>query len=93
MDNSKEETVYLIANPCHSLGFLVCTPTEPVGFKDPAKALVALEKMRKEYGVHVNLYRAECVIEPVIFRKAMEEIIDGQGIEDFEYSLIEECLG
>ena len=39
---------FIIANPCHSLGFLVISPGEPIGYTNPVKALSDLEQMRKD---------------------------------------------
>lgn len=47
----RSKTIHIIANPCHSLGFLVISPMEPVGFKDSRKVLIALEQMRKEHEI------------------------------------------
>ena len=88
----KDKLIYIIANPCHSLGFLVISPTEPIGFTDPAKALTILERMRKEHGDHIKLYRAEIVRGPVILRKDLEKYTVDMGINDFEYSLVSEYL-
>lgn len=56
---SQDMPVYIIANPLHSLGFLVISPGEPVGYTDPVEALSDLEKMRKEHGPYISMYRAE----------------------------------
>jgi hypothetical protein len=56
---SKDNPVYIIANPRHDLGFLVISPGEPVGYTDPVKALSVLKKMQKEHGSHIKMYRAE----------------------------------
>ncbi len=56
---NQDPPVYIIANPCHSLGFLVISPGEPVGYTDPVKALSVLKKMQKEHGSHIRMYRAE----------------------------------
>jgi len=55
----ENKPIYIIANPCHSLGFLVISPTEPVGYTDPIEALAVLKKMQKEHGAHIRLYRVE----------------------------------
>jgi len=90
--NDKYKQVYIIANPCHSLGFLVISPTEPIGFTFPANALSVLERMRKEHGDHIKLYRAEMVKSPVMYRKDLEKHNAGLLIDDFEYSLVSEYL-
>ena len=91
-NDHKDKPIYIIANPCHSLGFLVISPTEPIGFNDPANALSVLERMRKEHGTHVNLYRAEIVKGPVMLRKDLEKYNTDLGVEYVEYSLISEYL-
>ena len=87
----KDKPIYIIANPCHSLGFLVISPTELVGFTDPAKALSVLEQMRGEW-LDANLYRAEIVKGPVMLKKDLEKYNADLVIDDFEYSLISEYL-
>ncbi len=91
-NDHKDKPIYIIANPCHSLGFLVISPTEPIGFTDPAKALSVLERMRKEHGDHINLYYAEIVKGPVMLRKDLEKYNSDLVIDDFEYSLVSEYL-
>ena len=90
--NDKDKPIYIIANPCHSLGFLVISPTEPIGFTDPAKVLSILERMRKEHGDHIKLYRAEVVKGPVMLRKDLEKYNANLVIDYFEYSLVSEYL-
>jgi len=87
-----DKPIYIIANPCHSLGFLVISSTEPIGFTDPVNALSVLERMRKEHGDHINLYRAEMVKGPVIFKKDLEIYNTDLMIDYFEYSLVSEYL-
>ena len=91
-NDHKYKPIYIIANPCHSLGFLVISPTEPIGFTDPAKALSVLERMRKEHGDHIKLYRAASVKGPVMLRKDLEKYNADLVIDDFEYSLVSEYL-
>lgn len=88
----ENKPIYIIANPCHSLGFLVISPDEPVGYNNAAKALSILEQMRKEHGDYIKLYRAEIVKGPVMFRKDLEKYNADMGINDFEYSLVSEYL-
>jgi hypothetical protein len=89
----ENKPIYIIANPCHCLGFLVISlPGEPIGFTDSAKALTILERMRKEHGDHIKLFRAEIVTGPVMLRKDLEKYNADMGINDFEYSLVSEYL-
>jgi len=55
----ENKSIYIIANPCHSLGFLVISPKEPVGYTDPIAAVAVLREMQKEHGAHIRLYRVE----------------------------------
>ncbi len=87
-----DKTIYIIANPCHSLGFLVISPTEPIGFTDPVKALSVLKRMRKEHGDLIKLYRAEIVKGPLMLREDLEKYNADLMIDDFEYSLVSEYL-
>ena len=88
----ENKPIYIIANPCHSLGFLVISPTEPVGYTYPVNALSILKRMRKEHGDHIRLYRAEIVKGPVMLRKDLEKYNADLVINDFEYSLVSEYL-
>jgi len=92
IQNDKNKPIYIIANPCHSLGFLVISSTEPIGFNYPVNALSVLERMRKEHGDHIKLYRAEVVKGPVMLRKDLEKYNADLMIDYFEYSLISEYL-
>ncbi len=91
-NDHKDKPIYIIANPCHSLGFLVISPTEPIGYTDPANALSVLERMRKEHGGRIKLYRAEMVKGPVILKKDLEKYNADLVIDYFEYSLVSEYL-
>ncbi len=90
--DSNDKATYIIANPCHSLGFLVISPGEPVGYTYPVNALSILKRMRKEHGDHIKLYRAEIVKGPVMLRKDLEKYNADLVINDFEYSLVSEYL-
>jgi len=80
--------IFIVANPCHSLGFLVIGDSEPIGYADPLKALSVLEKLRKEHGVHIGLYKAVGVDGPVMDRDKLERYNEDHGMTDFEYGLI-----
>jgi len=88
----ENKPIYIIANPCHSLGFLVISPTEPVGYTYPVNALSILKRMRKEHGDHIRLYRAEIVKGPVMLRKDLEKYNADLVINNFKYSLVSEYL-
>ena len=92
IQKDKDMPRYIVANSRHSLGFMVISPTEPIAFTFPANALRVLERMRKEHGDHINLYRVENVKGPVMLRKDMEKFNADRVIDDFEYLLISEYL-
>jgi hypothetical protein len=89
---SEDKSVYVMANSHHSLGFLVVGPCEPVGYTDPLAALSVLERMRKELGTHINLYRLALVKWKVASRKELERYNAELVVDDFEYSLVSEFL-
>ena len=68
------------------------SPGEPIGYMDPAKALSVLERMRKETGDHIKLFRVEPIMGPVMLRKDLEKYNADQGVKDFEYSMVSEYL-
>jgi len=88
----KDESILIIANPCHSLGFLAMTDTEPIGFNDPVKALIVLERLRKQEGNQLKLYQTIPVIEPLILKSELETYIQRYGVMNFDYDLIKEYL-
>ena len=86
---NEEETgpIYIIAKPWHSLGFLVLSPDEPLGYVNPSKALSDLEKMRKEDGDLIKLYKVREIIWPIIQKVELERYNKGHGVENFDYPL------
>ena len=87
-----EEPIFIIGNPHHRLGFMVASPDDPLGYKDPAEALSDLGQMRKDHGTHLKLFRVEPVSGPVLERTRFEQYNVDQVIEDFECSLVNEYL-
>ena len=81
----KDKPIYIIANPSHSLGFLVMTDTEPIGFDDPVKALIMLEQLRKTHGTHLKLYQVEQVKGPLIVKSQLKKI-------NMDHALIKEYV-
>jgi len=90
----EEETgpIYIIANPWHSLGFMVLSPDEPLGYVNPSKALSDLEKMRKEDGDLIKLYKVREITRPIIQKVELERYNKGHEVTDFDYSLVREYL-
>ena len=52
--NESDESIYIIGNPEHRLGFMVDSSDDPLGYKKPAEALSDLGQMRKDYGSHLK---------------------------------------
>ena len=91
--HGRSEEIFIMANPVHSLGFMVVGgPNEPIGFRDPVKALYYLEKNRKEMGNHIDLYQVTKVEKMKVKKLRMEEYAAQKGNLDFEHELIFEYL-
>ena len=86
------EPVYIIANPQHSLGFLVVGLWEPVGIVDGVEAISVLGRLRKEQGNHLKLFVPVPVVRKVATLRELEGYNAGRGIQDFDYSLVEDYL-
>ncbi len=86
------EPIYIIGNPVHHMGFMVASPDDPLGYKDPVTALSDLGQMRKDHGNHLKLYRVLPVDGPVVFKAQMEQCITDCEVDDFNYQLVGEYL-
>ena len=91
-DKEDLNCIYLIGNPVHRLGFMVVSPDDPLGFKDPAEAVSELGQMRKDAGSHLKLYRVIPVEEPIVTRAEIEQCNTDNDVEDFAFSLVEEYV-
>lgn len=89
--NKSDESIYIIGNPEHRLGFMVASPDDPLGYK-PAAALSDLGQMRQDYGSHLRLYRVQPVIGPVVHTKDLKQYNNDCCVDDFDYSLVDEYL-
>jgi hypothetical protein len=87
-----DESIYIIGNPEHRLGFMVASSDDPLGYKEPAAALSDLGQMRKDYGSHLKLYRVEPVHGPVAHTKDLEQYNKDCWVDDFDYCLVNEYL-
>jgi hypothetical protein len=92
LGEERVQSLYIIANPQHWLGFMVVSPDDPLGYDDPAAAVSDLGQMRKDYGNHLKLYRVIEVKAPVAERAHLERYNAGCEVEDFDYSLVEAYL-
>jgi hypothetical protein len=87
-----DESIYIIGNPVHRLGFMVASSDDPLGYKEPAAALSDLGQMRKDYGSHLKLYRVEPVHGPVVHTKDLEQYNEDCWVDDFDFCLVSEYL-
>ena len=86
------KTIYIIGNPSHHLGFMVASPDDPLGYKDPVEALAVLEQMREDFGRHLKLYQVLPVEGKIATLTDLKEYYKGNDIDDCGYSNIEEYL-
>ena len=91
-DKENPKCIYLIGNPVHRLGFMVASPDDPLGFKDPAEAVSELGQMRSSAGNHLKLYRVVPVDEPIVTRAEIEQYNTENDVEDFVFRLVEEYI-
>ena len=92
VSEERNQSIYIIGNPDHWLGFMVVSPDDPLGYDDPAAALSDLGQMRKDSGSHLKLYRVLPVDGPVAQRSLLEKYNADCEVEDFDYSLVEGYL-
>ena len=88
----KNRPIYIIGNPHHRLGFMVASPDDPFGYKDPVAALSDLGQMRQDHGIHLKLYQVVAVQRPVVMKADLEHHNVDCEVEEFDYSLVEEYL-
>jgi hypothetical protein len=92
VSSEKTQSVFIIGNPEHRLGFMVVSPDDPLGYEDPAAALSDLGQMRQDYGSHLKLYRAVPVDGPVSTRSALNKYTHASGIDEVDYEQVEDYL-
>jgi hypothetical protein len=92
ISKERNQSIYIIGNPEHILGFMVVSPDDPLGYDDPVAALSDLGQIRKDSGNHIMLYRVVQVNGPVAQRRLLEKYNADCEVEDFDYSVIEEYL-
>jgi len=90
--NESDESMYIIGNPHHRLGFMVASHDDPLGYKEPAAVLSDLGQMRQDYGSHLKLYRVEPVNGAVAHTKDLEQYIEDCWVDDFDFCLVNEYL-
>lgn len=85
-------TIYIIGNPVHWLGFMVVSSDDPLGFESPIEAVSELGQMRKSAGNHLKLYSVVPVEGPIITKAELEQYNAENEIEDFTFSLVDEYV-
>lgn len=91
-DKETPDSIYIIGNPAHRLGFMVVSSDDPLGYKNPIEAVSELGQMRKSAGNHLKLYRVVPVERPIVTRAELEQYNAENEIEDFLFSLVEEYV-
>jgi hypothetical protein len=87
-----EESLYVIGNPNHHLGFMIASMDDPLAYRNPVEAISELGYMRKDFGRHLKLYRLVQVIGFMATRKDLQTFNAKSEIDDFDYSLVGEYL-
>ena len=92
VSEERQQSIYIIGNPEHRLGFMVVSPDDPLGYGDPVEALSDLGQMRQDSDNHLKLYQVVPVNDPVTSRSLLEKYNKDCEVEDFDYSMVEEYL-
>lgn len=94
LESGKEtpNSIYIIGNPAHWLGFMVVSSDDPLGYKNPIEAISELGQMRKSAGKHLKLYQVVPVEGPIITKAELEQYNVENEIEDFVFSLVKEYV-
>jgi hypothetical protein len=91
-DEEKPNSIYIIGNPVHWLGFMVVSSDDPLGYENPIEAVSELGQMRKSAGSHLKLYQVIPLEKPIVTRTDLEQYNAENEIEDFVFSLVEEYV-
>jgi hypothetical protein len=85
--------IYIIANPNHSLGFMVASPDDPIGYVNPIEAVSELGQMRQDYkNPNLALYRAMPVTGVLTKAADLKAYHRELGIDDFDYGSVIEYI-
>ncbi|BBO73085.1 hypothetical protein DSCW_05020 [Desulfosarcina widdelii] len=87
-----QPSIYVIANPIHPLGFTVTSYDAPIGFDNPAEAVSELGQLRKDFGGHLQLYRVEPVVGPLVTMEKLDQFNSDCGAEDFDHDQVRDYL-
>ena len=91
-DEEKPNSIYIIGNPAHWLGFMVVSSDDPLGYKNPIEAISELGQMRKSAGKHLKLFQVVPVEKPIVNRTDLEQYNVENEIENFFFSLVKEYV-
>ena len=86
------DSIYIIGNPAHWLGFMVVSSDDPLGYENPIEAISELGQMRKSASNHLKLYRVVPAEEPMITKAELEQYNAENEIEDFTFSLVDQYV-
>ena len=89
---STENPIYVIGNPNHPMGFMVTSPDDPLGYTDPAEALVELGLLRQDRCVHLKLYKVIPINNPIADKQDLLEHAKECEIDDFDPNTVKEYL-
>ena len=89
-DEGQPNSIYIIGNPVHWLGFMVVSSDDPLGYENPIEAVSELGQMRKSAGSHLKLYQVVEVGEPIVSWAELEKYNTENEIEDFVFPLVKE---
>lgn len=89
---AEDGNIYVIGNPEHSLGFLVLSPLEPVGYRNTLEALSDLEWVRKRDGVHIKLYRVQEVRRRLVTKNEMKRFVEETNPRIFDFVIMKDYV-
>ena len=90
-DKESSNSIYLIGNPVHRLGFMVASPDDPLGFETQPKPFLSgsNEKGCREPPEALSSHSSGRTITT---RVELEQCNAENGVEDFAFPLVEEYV-
>lgn len=92
IERNSSKPIFTIGNPIHPLGFVVASSDDPIGYTNPCEAVSELGQMRENFGRHLKLYRLVPVSAPVASKGELEKQNLDSGVDDFDYSMVDEYV-
>jgi len=87
-----KKPVYIIGNPYHWLGFMVVSPDDPLGYRDPVEAISELAQLRQDHGPHLKLYRLAEAKGPLVTRHHLNDFNRDCEVDDLDEEQVQEFL-